>query len=241
MNTRPFKDHTMIPYKDEDPRNAALPIMTIAILAINVIVFVVFELPRIGGGTFEQWLMDVVLIPAEVTDGLTAEVALDLLRSMFMHAGISHIAGNMLYLWVFADNVENAMGHLVFLGVYLLSGVAAAAAHVIVAPNSTVPTLGASGAIAGVLGAYLVLFPKNRVMTMVPGRNKARMQEMPALVVLGFWFVLQLVNAVAGLNAVEQGGVAFMAHVGGFVAGAALGLVWKAIGSSPAPARATST
>jgi membrane associated rhomboid family serine protease len=143
-------------------------------------------------------------------------VYMTVLWAMFMHGGWSHIGGNMLYLWIFGDNVEDRMGHARFLAFYLLCGVLASAAHIFFGPSSVIPSLGASGAIAGVLGAYLVLFPRQGVRVLTYGR----VAEMPALVVIGLWGVLQFLNGFGSLATVgESGGVAYMAHVGGFVAG----------------------
>lgn len=216
----------MIPIRDDDGMRRRFPVMTILLIAANVLVFVLYELPLIASGAFESTLTGVVLVPYELTHNPGPEVIADLFRSMFMHAGWAHLLGNMLYLWIFGDNVEDAISAIPYLVFYLICGVAAAAAHVILAPNSQVPTLGASGAIAGVLGAYLVMFPNNRVVSLVPLGRTFVMREMSALVVLGFWFVLQLINTVLGLGAIDQGGVAFAAHVGGFVAGMALGWLW---------------
>ena len=139
---------------------------------------------------------------------------------MFMHAGWLHLGGNMLYLWIFGDNVEDRLGHAKFLIFYLLCGIAATYAQVLVNPNSNVPNLGASGAIAGVLGAYLIMFPGGSVRVMM-GRG---IIPMPALVVIGFWFLLQVFSSFGAAN--NEGGVAYMAHVGGFVAGLVLGLLF---------------
>jgi membrane associated rhomboid family serine protease len=139
---------------------------------------------------------------------------------MFMHAGWLHLGGNMLYLWIFGDNVEDRLGHAKFLIFYLLCGIAATYAQVLVNPNSNVPNLGASGAIAGVLGAYLIMFPGGRVRVMM-GRG---IIPMPALVVIGFWFLLQVFSSFGAAS--SGGGVAYMAHVGGFVAGLVLGLLF---------------
>ncbi len=143
---------------------------------------------------------------------------------MFMHGGLSHIGGNMLYLWIFGDNVEDNMGKVRFLIFYLLCGFLASAAHILVAPNSRVPSLGASGAIAGVLGAYLVMFPRNSVRVLM----FMQIIPVPAMIVVGLWGVLQFINGFGSLaSAGSSGGVAYMAHVGGFVAGIVLCFLFR--------------
>src|SRR5206468_6800387 len=151
---------------------------------------------------------------------------------MFLHGGWMHLGGNMLYLWIFGDNLEKVMGHARFLIFYLVCGIAAALAHIAFSGGSTVPTVGASGAISGVLGGYLVLFPRNHVRVLTRGRIMA----VPAIVVLGFWIVIQLINGIGSIATTsETGGVAYLAHVGGFVAGLVLVKVFAA---RPAFARA---
>ena len=145
--------------------------------------------------------------------------------SMFMHAGWLHLGGNMLYLWIFGDNVEDSFGHLKFLVFYLLCGIAATAAQLAFSAGSNVPNLGASGAIAGVLGAYILLFPRGQVKVLM-GRGVI---PMPALVVIGLWIVLQFVSGIGSIsNSAETGGVAYMAHIGGFVAGFVLTFLFRA-------------
>jgi membrane associated rhomboid family serine protease len=157
-------------------------------------------------------------------------VHLTLLSSMFMHGGWLHLGGNMLFLWIFGDNVEHAIGHLPYLGFYLLTGLVASLAHIWAGPESLIPTVGASGAISGVLGAYLVMFPANRVLVFL----FRFLVWVPAIVVIGMWAVLQFVNGLGQIAETEQtGGVAYLAHVGGFVAGLAIGLVLKALGRVP--------
>jgi membrane associated rhomboid family serine protease len=231
----------MIPIRDDNSLRRRFPIVTILLIAINVLIFLLVELPLMAQGeqAFGEALLRQVLVPANLFDanGITAEDMMDLLRSMFWHGSWMHLIGNMLYLWIFGDNVEDAIGHIPYLIFYLICGVAAAAAHVVLDPNSTIPTLGASGAIAGVLGAYLVLFPGNRVATLVPMGRTMVMREMSALVVLGMWFVLQLISTVMSFGSLEEGGVAFAAHVGGFIAGAVLGFLWKQAFGARLPVR----
>jgi membrane associated rhomboid family serine protease len=143
---------------------------------------------------------------------------------MFLHGGWAHLIGNMVYLWIFGDNVEDRLGHGRYLAFYLLAGVAAGLAHAYLNPGSAIPTVGASGAISGVLGGYLMLFPHARVLTLVPVLFFFDVVELPALLYLGFWFVMQVVSgALASALAEAAGGVAWWAHVGGFVVGMALG------------------
>ncbi len=160
-------------------------------------------------------------IPRAITRGPWPDAWVGLLTSMFLHGSWVHLGGNMLYLWIFGDNIEDAMGHGGFVVFYLLTGVVAALVHVATQPASTVPLIGASGAIAGVLGAYLVLYPRARVLTLV-FFVFIRLAELPAVLVLSLWFVLQLVQGIAALNAPGVAAVAFWAHVGGFAAGAVL-------------------
>lgn len=144
-----------------------------------------------------------------------------------MHAGLAHLAGNMLYLWIFGDNVEDSLGHGKYLLFYLIGGVIASLAHIFTNPQSQIPTVGASGAIAAVLGAYLVLYPRSRVLTFIPLGFFMRLTSVPAVIVLGLWFVLQLFSGVLSLGAADVGGVAFWAHIGGFVAGVVLAKLFE--------------
>ena len=174
-------------------------------------------------GRNEWFQTQYALIPAELLGRrdlpptIVLPLLLTLLTSMFLHGSIMHLLGNMLYLWIFGDNVEDAMGSLRFLGFYLLCGVTAAFAQIAVGPGSSIPMIGASGAIAGVLAAYFMLYPRSRVLTLIPLFFFMRLVAIPAVFLLGFWFILQL---IAGVNSVSNsGGVAFFAHIGGFVAG----------------------
>ncbi len=226
----------MIPLRDENP-SRSFPFVTLLLIGANVAVFL-YEL-SLSPRALERFVLGYGAIPAAILSG--DRVLPDgsfvpwmtLLTSMFLHGGIMHLVGNMLYLWIFGDNVEDVVGHIPYIFFYLLCGVAAAFAHIMLAPNSQVPTLGASGAIAGVLGAYLVMFPNNRVLAMVPAGRTMVVREVSALMILGFWFVLQAINMIMGWAAPDQGGVAFAAHVGGFIAGAALGLLWKSMFGAP--------
>ena len=193
------------------------------LIVLNVAVFL-FELFLDLGGGLEQAMFDWGAVPYDITHNLDLQEALTLITSMFLHGGYMHILGNMLYLWIFGNNVEDAMGRVGFTLFYLICGVGAGLAQVLVGPTEQIPAIGASGAIAGVLGAYIVLYPRARVSTLFFVGYFARVSEVPAVVVLGFWFVLQLLNGVLSLATFQSGGVAWFAHIGGFVVG--LLLVW---------------
>ena len=211
----------MIPYKDDNPAQTA-PVVTGALIAINVAVFLFFRLQ--GGRAFEAAVFEFGLIPRELWSGsLQGSEAvlppLSLITGMFMHGGFLHLIGNMLYLWIFGNNVEDYLGHFRFLIFYLGCGLIASAAHIVFNLGSTVPMVGASGAIAGVLGAYLVLYPWARVHALVFIFFFVTTIMIPAWVLLGFWFLLQAMNTLPALGGATGGGVAYLAHVGGFVAG----------------------
>ena len=167
------------------------------------------------------------LTPAHLTHAPSPDAYLTIFTSMFMHGGWLHIIGNMLFLWIFGNNIEDSVGHFRFIFFYLLCGIAAAAAQVAIAPDSTVPMIGASGAVSGVLGAYLLLFPRARILVLLPIWIFWRVFEVPAVLMLIFWFGIQLLSGLAVRGANVSGGVAFWAHVGGFVAGVVLILFFK--------------
>ena len=204
----------MIPIGDDNNSSRTTPIVSYAIIAINVLVFLV-ELT--GGDPFiTKW----AFIPSRFTAN-PVEDSMTLFSSMFMHAGWLHLGGNMLYLWIFGDNVEDRFGHANFIVFYLLSGIAATFAQLAFSLGSDIPNLGASGAIAGVLGAYILMFPQRKVSVLL-GRV---VTQMPALIVLGFWFVLQFFSGVGSIaDSSETGGVAYLAHIGGFLAGIVMAL-----------------
>jgi membrane associated rhomboid family serine protease len=210
----------MIPLRDNIPSRRT-PVLTIGLIAVNILVYVnQMMLPPQG---VVQFIHLYGLIPLEISSGdrlIPQPVPLyaTLLTSMFVHGGLFHLGGNMLYLWIFGDNIEDRMGRLKFVIFYLLSGLGAAATQIWADPASKIPMVGASGAISGVLGAYLFLFPHARVLTLIPLGLFSRVVEIPAVVVLGFWIVVQVLNGVMTLGA-QGGGVAWLAHVGGFVAG----------------------
>ena len=210
----------MIPLKDNIP-SSRTPLITVGLIVINVLVYLnQLMLPPRAAVRF-VYLYG--LIPVEISQWqllVPHPVPLygTILTSMFVHGGLFHLAGNMLYLWIFGDNVEDRLGRFRFLLFYLLSGVGAAAAQILSDPHSKIPMVGASGAISGVLGAYLLLYPHARVVTLVFFGWLVRVIEIRALIVLGFWIVVQLVSGLLTWGA-QVGGVAWFAHVGGFVAG----------------------
>lgn len=215
----------MFPIKDHNPPGT-VPYVTWTLMAINIIVFALYA-PLLAdqarlGAFFDTWAM----VPAEVNAGVDYYTAL---TSMFLHGGLMHLGGNMLFLWIFGDNIEDAMGHVKFAIFYILCGFAASATHYISDVNSMVPVVGASGAIAGVMGAYLVLYPKAKVDVLLILVVIFRRLTLPAYLVLGAWMALQLFGGVSA-NA-TGGGVAYWAHVGGFVAGVLGAIpVWTRLG-----------
>lgn len=232
----------MMPIGDEGHHRGGLPLVNLIIIAANLAVFFLLQLPS------DAFTMGFSAIPKEITtgtdlvgpvpvqlpDGSTenldhargpSPIWLTLLTSMFMHGGYAHIAGNLLFLFVFGDNVEKAVGSLIYAAFYLVSGVVASLAHVLFSVDSVIPSLGASGAISGVLAGYLVLFPKNRVKVLVGMRF---VSEVPALVMIGMWAVFQFVAGFASITeSAQTSGVAYMAHIGGFVAGLALAVLLR--------------
>lgn len=216
------ENNTMIPLKDKNPTRL-FPYVNIAIIVVNAIVFA-FEVSQ--GSAIDGFIRRFAVVPSEIVAslegaGLSIVPLRSLFTSMFLHAGWLHLGGNMLYLWVFGDNIEDKLGHARYVFFYLLCGVLSSVLYIYVDPHSTVPTIGASGAISGVLGAYLLLFPKARVLTVIPIFIFLQFVELPAILILGFWFVLQFFSGLAslGYGASEGGGVAWWAHIGGFVAG----------------------
>lgn len=215
----------MFPLGDDDTGRRTVPFVTYALIAINVAVFLL-ELQN-GDAFIEQWAFVPARFGADPTGNLST-----LLTAMFMHGSWMHLGGNMLYLWIFGDNVEDNFGHAKYLFFYLLAGLAATFAQYFIMPSSNVPNLGASGAIAGVLGAYLLMFPQGRVNVLMRGGVVA----VPAIMVLGLWFVLQLfssVGSIANSGSGDVGGVAFMAHVGGFVAGFLMAFLFRNNNDNP--------
>ncbi|MGZ5851496.1 MAG: rhomboid family intramembrane serine protease, partial [Hyphomicrobium sp.] len=196
----------------------SVPYVTYALIAINLLVFLL-ELQN-GDEFIQQW----AFIPHRFAEHPVEQIA-TVFSAMFMHGSWLHLGGNMLYLWIFGDNVEDEFGHVKYLLFYLLAGIAATFAQFAAAPGSNVPNVGASGAIAGVLGAYILMFPKARINVLF-GRQVV---AMPALIVLGFWIVLQLISGVGTIatTSADVGGVAYMAHVGGFAAGFLMAFLFR--------------
>ena len=209
----------MIPLRDEI-RTRTVPIVNYLLIAANIFVFVI---QWMAGTNQDALVYEYALIPSQFTRSLSVGDVTDIFTSMFMHAGLAHIAGNMLYLWIFGDNVEDSMGKFKYLVFYLVGGLVASLTHIFTNPTSAIPTVGASGAIAAVLGAYLVLFPTARVLTFIPLGFFLHLTLVPASIVLGLWFVLQIFSGVLSFGGPDVGGVAFWAHVGGFVSGVVLG------------------
>lgn len=207
----------MFPIGDDNSARRTFPIVTYVLIALNVLVFFV-ELN--GGDAFiTQW----AFVPSRFLANPIGDFP-TLFTSMFMHAGLVHLGGNLLYLWIFGDNVEDRFGHVQFIIFYLLCGLAALFAQLAFNLDSNVPNLGASGAIAGVLGAYILLFPQGKVSVL----QGQRVIQMPALIVIGLWIVLQLFSGVGSITqTADTGGVAYMAHIGGFIAGFALTFLFR--------------
>ena len=195
----------MFPIGDDNSARRTTPVVTYMLILVNVLFFVV-EL--LNGDAF---IMRWAFVPSRFMANLGGDF-LTLFTSMFMHAGWVHLGGNMLYLWIFGDNVEDRFGHVGFLIFYFLCGLAATAAQLAFSLGSNIPNLGASGAIAGVLGAYILLFPKARVSVL----QGSTVIPVSALIVIGLWFILQLFSGVGSIASVDTGGVAYMAHIGGF-------------------------
>jgi len=214
----------MFPIGDDSVRGGPAPLVTVSLVVLNVLAFFL-ELSQPSGGALQSFIQAWGVVPREyaLARDIPPTIPLPfwstLITSMFLHGGWLHLGGNMLYLWIFGDNLEKTMGHARFLVFYLVCGVAAGLAHIVFSGASNVPSIGASGAISGVLGGYLVLFPRNRVRVL----TRAGIVAMPAIVVLGFWIVIQLISGIGSLAVrTETGGVAYMAHIGGFVAGLVL-------------------
>jgi membrane associated rhomboid family serine protease len=236
----------VIPLRDANPTRRT-PVVTLAIIATCVVVYgyQVLLLAQGGETALERFITRWGVVPGELVDALRAGAIgsgelVTLVTSQFLHGSLVHIAGNMLFLWIFGNNIEDRFGRLAFVAFYLVGGIVAGLTQVAIDPTSTVPTIGASGAIAAVLGAYLVLFPGARVTTAIFLIFFYQLIEIPAIFVLGFWFVLQLFDGLGSLGAMGQattGGVAFFAHIGGFVFGAAIALLVRTVGSGGRPGR----
>ena len=213
----------MLPIGDDNSARRIVPVVTYALLAINILFFFV----QLSGG--DDFIRKWAFVPSRFLANPLGD-SITLFTSMFMHGGWLHLGSNMLYLWIFGDNVEDRFGHIKFLIFYLLSGLAATFAQLAFSVGSDIPNLGASGAIAGVLGAYILLFPKGNVRVL----QFRRVMQVPALIVIGFWFALQLFSGIGSLSSIgETGGVAYMAQIGGFVAGFALTFLFRGSKNSP--------
>jgi membrane associated rhomboid family serine protease len=215
----------MFPIGDDDvPGASRVALVTYGLIALNVLAFLL-ELGQPSDGALQAFIESWGVVPREYTVGRDLPPAIPApfwttaFTSMFLHGGWMHLGGNMLYLWIFGDNLEKVMGSARFLIFYLVCGLAAKAAHIMSSPNSAIPSVGASGAISGVLGGYLVLFPRNRVRVLTRGG----VAHVPAILVLGFWILIQLINGMGSFAATpETAGVAYWAHIGGFAAGVIL-------------------
>jgi len=227
----------MIPIGDDPPPRHSFPFITLALIAVNIVVFI-YELMvpdtntlfRSAGVTPLEFATGRDLPPAAPLNSYL----ITLVTSMFLHGGFLHIGSNMLFLWIFGDNVEDRLGHLRYVAFYFLCGLGASAAHIYFNLQSAIPSVGASGAIAGVLAGYLLLFPTAQIRTLLFIGFFFTVTRVPAIIMIGFWFVTQLLSGVAALGQSEQtAGVAFWAHIGGFVVGLPLVLLLRP------PARAT--
>jgi membrane associated rhomboid family serine protease len=234
----------VIPLRDANPTRRT-PVVTLGLIAACAVVFAVqLGIMATGGdaalGSFvTRWgVVPAELVAALSSGALISQETATLITSQFLHGSLLHIGGNMLYLWIFGNNIEDRFGSLRFLVFYLVGGVVAALTQVAIAPTSTIPTIGASGAIAATLGAYLVLFPRARVTTAIFLVFFFQLIDIPAVLVLGFWFIIQLLDGLGSLgvsNSTDVGGVAFFAHIGGFVFGAGIALLMRLAGGGGRP------
>ncbi|MEM2874835.1 MAG: rhomboid family intramembrane serine protease [Candidatus Hadarchaeales archaeon] len=209
----------MFPIKDENPARSR-PILTYALIAANVGIFLLM----IASGSFDEYIYKFGMRPAEILKGINLHTVL---TSIFLHGGILHIVFNMWYLWIFGDNVEDRMGRGKFIAFYLAAGVAGGISHALSDPSSSIPTIGASGAISGVLGAYVVFYPWANVYTAVVFLYLLRIVAIPALIVIGAWFALQLLSgSITWLSGISTG-TAYWAHIGGFIFGLVVALIMR--------------
>jgi membrane associated rhomboid family serine protease len=215
----------LIPYKDDNP-TYAFPFVTIGIIVLNIIVFL-WEITSQSGMreiTYAYGAIPHYMLTFETRQPVSPVITV--FSSMFMHGGFFHLAGNMLYLWIFGNNIEDRLGHLRFIVFYAFCGIFAAYANAVTNPNSIIPMIGASGAISGVLGAYLLLFPKATVHTLIFLGFFITTVKVPALIVIGFWAIIQLVSGLFSAGLHEGGGVAWFAHIGGFLMGLVTIKLW---------------
>ena len=219
----------MIPIKDNNPTKS-FPFVTIILISINAVVFLYqLSLNNVSGKVF---VFTYGAIPYELMNSINLPLtpyipnSVTLFTSMFLHGGLFHLGGNMLYLWIFGNNIEDSMGHIKFVVFYVICGIAAVFAHTVINPGSKIPMIGASGAIAGVLGAYILLFPRAKVSTLIFFGFFIRIIEIPALIMIGFWIVIQFLSGAMSAG-VQGGGIAYFAHIGGFLAGFAFIVFFK--------------
>jgi membrane associated rhomboid family serine protease len=217
----------MIPVRDAN-KSHSFPIVTVILIGLNALVWL-FE-ASLGPNGLEMFVKAYGFVPAHFLNfsdypgGFLGNALIPIFASLFMHGSWMHVIGNMWFLWIFGDNVEDRLGHGTYLLFYLLCGVAASMAHLAFNPESVVPTVGASGAVSGVLGAYIIKFPRARILTVIPSRRQARYARVPAYLFIGLWIAFQFVRGVASLGVYDEnaGGVAYWAHIGGFFIGMAL-------------------
>ncbi|MFZ5907826.1 MAG: rhomboid family intramembrane serine protease [Nitrospirota bacterium] len=218
-------EQTLIPYKDDNPTRI-FPYATIGIIALNILVFLL-EVTSASGlrkATYSYGAIPHSLLTFEQLQPVHPTVTV--FSSMFMHGGLFHLGGNMLYLWIFGNNIEDKLGHTRFIFFYLFCGVIAAYSYAFTNPQSTIPMVGASGAVAGVLGSYLLLFPHARVHTLIFLGFFITTIKIPALIVIGFWAIIQFINGLISTGLREEGGVAWFAHIGGFLIGLVTIKLW---------------
>lgn len=216
----------MIPYKDDNPTSTT-PFVTVGIIALNILVFL-YEVVSPSG--MEKFVYTYGAIPNYILTFEKAQPihpALTIFSAMFMHGGVFHIAGNMLYLWIFGNNIEDKLGHIRFFFFYIFCGIISAYANALTDPQSHIPMIGASGAISGVLGAYLLLFPRAMVHTLVFLGFFVTVIKIPALIVIGFWAIIQLINGLISTGLAREGGIAWFAHIGGFLTGLLTIKLWQ--------------
>lgn len=208
----------MIPYKDDNPTQTT-PFVTVGIIVLNCLIYLWQIMTPQNQAHFAFFYGAIPHNIITFQGDQPIHPALTVFSSMFLHGGFLHLAGNMLYLWIFGNNIEDALGHGKFILFYLFSGVVAAYSHAITETNSMIPMIGASGAVSGILGAYLVLYPQARVYTILFFFIFWQIVRIPAVVVIGFWVIIQLINGIVSKGMLQQGGVAWFAHLGGFLAG----------------------
>ena len=221
----------MIPYKDDNPIHI-IPVVTILIIALNLLVFITQVM---SGADARSIIYSYGAIPSSLISFESRQPihpVLTIFTSMFMHGGLFHLAFNMLYFWIFGNNIEERLGHLRFALFYFFCGIVAAFSHTLASPGSNVPMIGASGAVSGMLGAYILLFPYAKVSTLVFLGFYVTVIKIPALIVIGFWAIIQVVSGLISQGTANQGGVAFFAHVGGFAAGLFTIKLWLPKGGS---------